>query len=93
MGSYALLFVSLAAHAAQFGFLVFFENPRMFHCSVIRLLTVFESDIERMYGQRKAIAKRTPVQPRRKQSASSTPKLTLALRLKLDLEFSKVLGA
>ncbi|KDQ23980.1 hypothetical protein PLEOSDRAFT_1048295 [Pleurotus ostreatus PC15] len=27
-GSYAVLFVSLAAHAAQFGFLVTFENPR-----------------------------------------------------------------
>ncbi|KAJ7270623.1 phospholipid methyltransferase-domain-containing protein [Mycena haematopus] len=47
-GSYAVLFVSLAGHAAQFGFLVFFENPH----------------IERMYGQRKAIAKRTPVRHR-----------------------------
>lgn len=28
-GSYAVLFVSLATHAAQFGFLVWFENPRM----------------------------------------------------------------
>ena len=27
-GSYAVLFVSLVAHAAQFGFLVTFENPR-----------------------------------------------------------------
>jgi phosphatidylethanolamine N-methyltransferase len=27
-GSYPVLFVSLAAHAAQFAFLVFFENPR-----------------------------------------------------------------
>ncbi len=27
-GSYAVLFASLACHAAQFGFLVFFENPR-----------------------------------------------------------------
>lgn len=27
-GSYPVLFVSLAGHAAQFGFLVFFENPR-----------------------------------------------------------------
>ncbi|KAJ4480883.1 phospholipid methyltransferase-domain-containing protein [Lentinula aciculospora] len=44
-GSYAVLFVSLAAHAAQFAFLVFFENPH----------------IERLYGQRKAIAKRTPL--------------------------------
>ncbi|KAF8339261.1 phosphatidylethanolamine N-methyltransferase [Amanita rubescens] len=44
-GSYAVLFVSLAAHAAQFAFLLFFENPH----------------IERMYGQRKFIAKRVPV--------------------------------
>jgi len=28
-GSYKVLFVSLAAHAAQFAFLVLFENPRM----------------------------------------------------------------
>lgn len=28
IGSYLVLFVSLAAHAAQFGFLLFFENPR-----------------------------------------------------------------
>lgn len=27
-GSYLVLFVSLAAHSAQFAFLVFFENPR-----------------------------------------------------------------
>ncbi|KAF8816890.1 phosphatidylethanolamine N-methyltransferase [Phlegmacium glaucopus] len=46
-GSYAVLFVSLAAHAAQFAFLVFFENPH----------------IERMYGKRKVIAKRTPLFP------------------------------
>ena len=30
MASYTVLFVSLAAHAAQFAFLVFVENPRMF---------------------------------------------------------------
>ena len=29
VGSYAVLFVSLAAHAAQFAFLIGFENPRM----------------------------------------------------------------
>ncbi|KAF4586330.1 phosphatidylethanolamine N-methyltransferase [Pleurotus pulmonarius] len=46
-GSYAVLFVSLAAHAAQFGFLVTFENPH----------------IERTYGQRKPIAQRTPFLP------------------------------
>ena len=28
MGSYPVLFASLAAHIAQFAFLVFFENPR-----------------------------------------------------------------
>jgi len=27
-GSYPVLYVSLAAHAAQFAFLVLFENPR-----------------------------------------------------------------
>ncbi|KAJ7730239.1 phosphatidylethanolamine N-methyltransferase [Mycena maculata] len=58
-GSYAVLFVSLAGHAAQFAFLVFFENPH----------------IERMYGQRKAIAKRTPVL-RRKSPAASTSDLS-----------------
>ncbi|CCM05928.1 uncharacterized protein FIBRA_08166 [Fibroporia radiculosa] len=45
IGSYFVLFVSLAAHAAQFGFLVFFENPH----------------IERTYGQRKLLAHRSPV--------------------------------
>ncbi|KAF5353374.1 hypothetical protein D9756_008040 [Leucocoprinus leucothites] len=44
-GSYLVLFVSLAIHAAQFAFLVFFENPH----------------IERYYGKRKAIAKRVPL--------------------------------
>ncbi|TRM63145.1 phospholipid methyltransferase-domain-containing protein [Schizophyllum amplum] len=41
VGSYAVLFVSLAGHAAQFGFLVFFE---------------IHVHIERAYGQRKPIA-------------------------------------
>ncbi|KAG1732651.1 phospholipid methyltransferase-domain-containing protein [Suillus paluster] len=45
VGSYAVLYVSLAAHAAQFAFLVFFENPH----------------IERMYGKRKPIALRKPL--------------------------------
>ncbi|KZT35944.1 hypothetical protein SISSUDRAFT_1008125 [Sistotremastrum suecicum HHB10207 ss-3] len=45
VGSYPVLFASLAAHACQFAFLVFFENPH----------------IERMYGQRKLLAKRTPL--------------------------------
>ncbi|KIM24595.1 hypothetical protein M408DRAFT_231463 [Serendipita vermifera MAFF 305830] len=43
--SYPVLFVSLAAHAAQFAFLNFFENPH----------------IERRYGVRKLLAERTPV--------------------------------
>ncbi|KAJ7630115.1 hypothetical protein DFH06DRAFT_1272697 [Mycena polygramma] len=51
--AYAVLFVSLAGHAAQFAFLVFFENPH----------------IERMYGQRKAISKRTPMRPRSQRSS------------------------
>ncbi|KAF7307888.1 Phosphatidylethanolamine N-methyltransferase [Mycena kentingensis (nom. inval.)] len=59
-GSYAVLFVSLAGHAAQFAFLVFFENPH----------------IERMYGQKKAIAKRTPVRTRRAMSASTSAATT-----------------
>ncbi|KAL5478753.1 CHO2 [Sanghuangporus weigelae] len=45
VGSYPVLFVSIAAHAAQFGFLVFFENPH----------------IERTYGQRKLLASRIPL--------------------------------
>ncbi|KAE9396219.1 hypothetical protein BT96DRAFT_1021488 [Gymnopus androsaceus JB14] len=52
-GSYGVLFASLAAHAAQFAFLVLFENPH----------------IERFYGVKKAIAKRTPL-------AKTTPAAT-----------------
>ncbi|KAH0580012.1 phosphatidylethanolamine N-methyltransferase [Termitomyces sp. 'cryptogamus'] len=62
-GSYAVLFVSLAAHAAQFAFLLFFENPH----------------IERMYGQPKVIAKRTPLVPMYRskiKSASALPSST-----------------
>jgi phosphatidylethanolamine N-methyltransferase len=69
-GSYPVLFASLAAHAAQFAFLVLFENPRMFRCvlcvafnsliMVSKFLSSFP-DIERMYGQRKLMSMRTPV--------------------------------
>ncbi|GAA5917984.1 hypothetical protein JCM6882_004881 [Rhodosporidiobolus microsporus] len=45
VASPTVLFVSLAAHAAQFGFLLWFENPH----------------IERTYGQSKPIAARTPL--------------------------------
>ena len=42
-GSYMVLFVSLAAHASQLGFLVFFENPHM----------------DRTYGTREPLSRRT----------------------------------
>ncbi|KAF9529123.1 phosphatidylethanolamine N-methyltransferase [Crepidotus variabilis] len=64
-GSYAVLFVSLAAHAAQFGFLVFFENPH----------------IERFYGKRKAIAKRTPIPVRTHHAVASTSSLSSAKQM------------
>ncbi|EJT97171.1 hypothetical protein DACRYDRAFT_85177 [Dacryopinax primogenitus] len=49
VGSYMVMFVSLAAHAAQFGFLMYFENPH----------------IARTYGEKKVIAQRTPLVKRR----------------------------
>ncbi|KZO97479.1 phosphatidylethanolamine N-methyltransferase [Calocera viscosa TUFC12733] len=52
VGSYAVMFVSLAAHAAQFGFLLYFENPH----------------IARTYGQKKMIAQRTPLVKRRTEA-------------------------
>ncbi|KAJ3537122.1 hypothetical protein NM688_g6733 [Phlebia brevispora] len=54
-GSYPVLFASIAGHAAQFGFLVWFENPH----------------IERTYGQRKLLAARTPVFPAATPKASA----------------------
>ncbi|KAL1410788.1 phosphatidylethanolamine N-methyltransferase [Vanrija albida] len=47
VGSYSVLFVSLAAHAAQFAFLLWFENPH----------------IERTYGgEKKPLAARVPLE-------------------------------
>src|SRR5882762_3519500 len=66
VGSYPVLFVSLTAHAAQFAFLVFFENPRMFsplNATFIFVFIVPCLDIERRYGQPKPIAQRTPLYP------------------------------
>ncbi|THU85514.1 phosphatidylethanolamine N-methyltransferase [Dendrothele bispora CBS 962.96] len=54
-GSYSVLFVSLAGHAAQFAFLVFFENPH----------------IERMYGKPKILAKRTPLPIKSQESEAT----------------------
>ncbi|KAI0028570.1 phospholipid methyltransferase-domain-containing protein [Vararia minispora EC-137] len=59
-GSYPVLLVSITAHAAQFAFLAFFENPH----------------IERFYGQRKPLAERVPLRRLSEQSTpadSSTP--------------------
>jgi hypothetical protein len=39
VGSYSVLFVSLAAHAAQFAFLLWFENPRKLYISPLAWLT------------------------------------------------------
>lgn len=47
VGSYPVLFVSLAAHAAQFAFLVFFENPRKFAWFFFGLASSFVCVIKR----------------------------------------------
>jgi phosphatidylethanolamine N-methyltransferase len=64
-GSYPLFFVSLWAHALQFGFLVWFENPResLRISSFATRLTNMWIDIERAYGQKQLIAVRTPLFP------------------------------
>ncbi|GJJ14041.1 hypothetical protein Clacol_008298 [Clathrus columnatus] len=74
VGSYPVLFVSLAAHAAQFAFLVFFENPH----------------IERMYGQRKLIAQRIPLIPTNisRSSSISIPPTRPRSRTETDPELS-----
>lgn len=65
-----MLFVSIAGHAAQFGFLQFFENPRAFSAFDPQLFLAGFTDIERTYGQRKILAQRIPIMPRHKKSAS-----------------------
>jgi phosphatidylethanolamine N-methyltransferase len=68
-GSEAVLYVSLAAHACQFAFLVFFEEPRKHpfisnnSCTLSNNAVLPNVDIERTYGQRKPIAMRTPLPP------------------------------
>ncbi|KAF9646144.1 hypothetical protein BDM02DRAFT_3181049 [Thelephora ganbajun] len=69
-GSYAVLFVSIAGHAAQFGFLQSFENPRTFSVPDRRLSLPMSVDIERTYGQRKILAQRIPIMPRHKKLGS-----------------------
>ncbi|TDL26839.1 phosphatidylethanolamine N-methyltransferase [Rickenella mellea] len=60
VGSYPVLFASLVAHAAQFAFLVFFENPH----------------IERMYGQRKLLASRKPLLNTRRRTGTKSRSLS-----------------
>ncbi len=73
-GSYPVLFVSLAAHAAQFAFLVFFENPREFlhEDGLGFVVKTWSLDIERFYGQRKPLAQRVPIRPPSLPTTSST---------------------
>jgi phosphatidylethanolamine N-methyltransferase len=69
-GSYAVLFASLAGHAAQFAFLQFFENPRELSrpLGTYPGIDLFLLDIERTYGQRKLLAQRTPLMQRLRKS-------------------------
>ncbi|SCV73024.1 BQ2448_6949 [Microbotryum intermedium] len=54
VASETVLFVSMLAHACQFGFLVYFENPREHF-----IWGPKPAHIERIYGQRKPLAART----------------------------------
>ncbi|WFC97834.1 phosphatidylethanolamine N-methyltransferase [Malassezia yamatoensis] len=56
-GSYTVLFVSLAAHASQLMFLVFFENPHM----------------DRVYGERRPIAARISQKRNEMAQESTSP--------------------
>jgi phosphatidylethanolamine N-methyltransferase len=86
VGSYPVLFVSLAAHCAQFAFLVFFENPRK--CCGVSNFIVSESDplgldIERFYGQPKLLAQRVPIPqspPSANCSANVVPQVPSSLQ-------------
>lgn len=59
VASETVLLVSLAAHACQFGFLVYFENPRQ--SPHPRHPRSYGADIERTYGSRKPLAARVPL--------------------------------
>lgn len=74
VGSYPVLFVSLVAHAAQFAFLVFFENPRA-SCDTFPLIPNVDVllDIERMYGKRQPIAVRKPISAGLRKQNSVSP--------------------
>lgn len=70
VASYTVLFVSIAAHAAQFGFLLWFENPReprpssrLCPCRPSGLTRrTFCTDIDRIYGGgKKPLARRMSV--------------------------------
>lgn len=78
VASPVVLFVSLAAHACQFGFLLWFENPRKPSSFSQRSLAVPLTtaprcaDIARTYGQRRPVAARTPLHPAASGQASGT---------------------
>jgi phosphatidylethanolamine N-methyltransferase len=86
VGSYPVLFVSLAAHCAQFAFLIFFENPRK--CCGVLNSVVSDSDppaldIERFYGQPKLLAQRVPIpqpSPLANCSANVVPQVRSSLQ-------------